>query len=139
MWMMSSERDPLCTSPNEESGPLANSAPFTGYEPNFSDDFHYSETTEIFLQEQSSDTRPRTCMTRRSATTPSAEHSLHHCSLRSENNQRARRQAYHSFDESLSSSQSSSVGHVRTGRLVSDEFGSPISNVGENPRRDSEN
>ena len=54
---MSSEQDPLCTSPNEESGPLANNAPLTGYEPNFFDDFHYSETTEFFLQEQSSDTR----------------------------------------------------------------------------------
>ena len=26
---MSSEQDPLCTSPNEESGPLANNAPLT--------------------------------------------------------------------------------------------------------------
>ena len=57
MWMFS-EQDPLCTSPNEESGPLANNVPLTGYERNFFDDFHYSETTEIFLQEQSSDTRP---------------------------------------------------------------------------------
>ena len=32
---------------------------------------------------------PRTCMTRRSVTTPSAERSVHHCSLRSEKNQRA--------------------------------------------------
>ena len=32
---------------------------------------------------------PRTCMTRRSVTTPSAERSLHHCSFRSEKNQRA--------------------------------------------------
>ena len=50
MWM-SSEQDPLCTSPNEESGPLDNNAPLTGYEPNFFDDFHYSETTENFLQD----------------------------------------------------------------------------------------
>ena len=32
---------------------------------------------------------PRICMTRRSVTTPSAERSLHHCSLRSEKIQRA--------------------------------------------------
>ena len=32
---------------------------------------------------------PRTCMTRRLVTTPSAERSLHHSSLRSEKNQRA--------------------------------------------------
>ena len=49
MWMLP-EPDPLCTSPNEESGPLANNAPLAGYEPNFFDDYHYSETTEIFLQ-----------------------------------------------------------------------------------------
>ena len=48
MWM-SSEQDPLCTSPNEEFGPLANNASLTGYEPKFFDDLHYSETTEIFL------------------------------------------------------------------------------------------
>ena len=30
MWM-SSEQDPLCTSPNEESGPLANNAPLTHF------------------------------------------------------------------------------------------------------------
>ena len=51
----------------------------------------------------------------------------------------SRRQVYHSLDESLLSSQSSSVGHVRTGRPVFDEFGSLISNVRENPRRNSEN
>ena len=51
----------------------------------------------------------------------------------------SRGQAYHSLDESLLSSQSLSVGHVGTGRPVSDEFGSPISNVRENPRRGSEN
>ena len=50
-----------------------------------------------------------------------------------------RRQAYHSLEESLLSRQSFSVGHVRTGRPVSDEFGSLISNVRENPSRDSEN
>ena len=32
---------------------------------------------------------PRTCMTLRSMSTPSAERSLHHCSLRSEKTQRA--------------------------------------------------
>ena len=60
-------------------------------------------------------------------TTPSAERSLHHCSLRSEKIQRAL------------SSQSLSVGHVRTKRPVSDEFGSLIVSIRENPRRDSEN
>ena len=58
----------------------------TGYEPNVFDVFHNSETTEIILQEQSS---PRTCVTRKLTTRPSAERSLHHCSFRSEKNQRA--------------------------------------------------
>ena len=49
-----------------------------------------------------------------------------------------RRLAYHSPDEGLSSSQSSSVGH-RTGRPVEAQFDSLISNVIENPRRSSEN
>ena len=50
---------PTGTPPNEESGPLANNTPLlTGYELKILDDFHYSETTEIFLQEQSSDTMP---------------------------------------------------------------------------------
>ena len=78
---------------------------------------------------------PRTCMTWRSVTTPSAERSLHHCSLRSEKSQASRRQAYHSPGESLLSSQSLSVGHVRTERPV-DEFGSLISNVRDNPCRE---
>ena len=50
-----------------------------------------------------------------------------------------RGQAYQSFEESFLSSQSLSVSHVRTGRPVSDEFDSLISNVRENPCRDSEN
>ena len=49
------------------------------------------------------------------------------------------RQAYHSLEESLLSSQSSSVCHVRTERPVSDQFDSLIPNVRENPCRGSEN
>ena len=51
----------------------------------------------------------------------------------------SRRQTYHSHDEGLSSSQSSSsVGHG-TVRPVVEQFDSLISNVRENPCRDSEN
>ena len=50
---------------------------------------------------------PRTCMTGKSVTTPSAERSLHHCSLKSE---------------------SSPVGHG-TGRPVVEQFDSQISSV----------
>ena len=48
-----------------------------------------------------------------------------------------RGQAYHSPEESLWSSQSLSVGHVRTERLVN-EFGSLSSSVKENPCRDTQ-
>ena len=56
--LSSDELDTLCTSPNEELGTLAENNPLTGYEPNFFDNYHFSETTEIFIQESSSDTRP---------------------------------------------------------------------------------
>ena len=49
-----------------------------------------------------------------------------------------RRQAYHSLEEILLSSQSLSVGHVRTGRLVN-ELSSLSSSVRENLSRGSEN
>ena len=57
MWI-GSELNPLCASANEESGPLAENTPLAGYD--VLDDFHYSETTEIFFQAQSSDTAPST-------------------------------------------------------------------------------
>ena len=38
--------------------PLGENTPLTGYEPNIPDDFHYSDTTEIFFYEQSSDGVP---------------------------------------------------------------------------------
>ena len=67
-------------------------------------------------------------------TTPSAEFSS---PLFQEGEDPARgRQVYHPLDERLLSSQLSSVGHVRTGRPVN-ELNSPMSNVRENPRRDS--
>ena len=129
MWV-GSGRSSLCASANEELCTLADNNPFTGYEPNFIDDYQISETTEIFIQESSSDNKPS---------------NLHDLALSSplftqeREDPASRRQAYHSPDESLLSSQSLFVSHVRTGRPVSDEFGSLISNVRENPRRDSEN
>ena len=43
------------TPANEESGTMAENNPLTGYEPN---DLHISETTDIFMQESSSDGNP---------------------------------------------------------------------------------
>ena len=55
MWTAPRET-PATSSPNEEYCPLAIFPPPTGYEPNVLDDFHYSETTEMIFQEESSDT-----------------------------------------------------------------------------------
>ena len=72
--------------------------------------------------------RPRKTSSRsnpatRRVTRPSAERSLRR-SFRSEKNQRAEDKLITLFEESSLSSQSLSVCHVRTGRLVSGEFGS---------------
>ena len=39
----------------EESCPVAEFTPLTGYEPKLLDDFHYSETTEMIFQEETGD------------------------------------------------------------------------------------
>ena len=135
---MSSEQDPLCTSPNEESGPLANSAPLTGYEPNFFDDFHDSETTEIFLQEQSSDTMPSYLHDAEISDDTIGRALSSPLFIQEREEPADRRQAYHSFEESLLPSQSLSVCHARTGRPVH-ELSSLSSRSREKPSRDSEN
>ena len=125
----------LRTPANEDSGTLAENDPLTGYEPN---DYHFSETTEIFIQESSSDSRPSNLHDSEISDYTIGRALSSPLFTQEREDPASRRQAYHTPDEGLSSSQSS-VGHVRTGRLVSDEFGSLISNVRENPRRDSEN
>ena len=114
-----------------------NNAPLTGYEPNFFDDNHFSETTEIFIQESSSDTRP-SYLHDSEISDDTIGRALSSPLVTQEREEPAdRRQAYHSLEESLLSSQSLSVVHVRTGRLVNG-FGSLSSSVRENPCRDSE-
>ena len=118
---------------------MAENNPLTGYEPNFIDNYHISETTDLFIQESSSDGKPLNLQDLelddytigRAFSSPLLFHERE--------DPASRRQVYYSLDESLLSRQSSSVGHVRTVSLVFDEFGSLISNVRENPRRDSEN
>ena len=77
-------------------------------------------------------------MTSSTMTSPSAVRSVHHCSLRSEKKQPAIDKLITLLKKVLLSSQSSSVGHVRTGRPVSDQFDSQIPNV-RDPCRGSEN
>ena len=125
----------LCTLANEDLGTLAEYNPLTGYEPN---DNHISETTDILIQESSRENR--------SLNSHDLEYDDYTIGMalssplftQEREDAASRRHAYHSLDEGLSSSQSSSVGH-RTGRRVEAQFHSLMSNVRENPRRSSEN
>ena len=125
----------LCTLANEDLGTLAEYDPLTGYEPN---DLHISETSELYIQESSGEDR--------SLNSHDLEYDDYTIGMalssplftQEREDDASRRRAYHSLDEGLSSSQSSSVGH-RTGPVVGDQFGSLISNVRENSRGDSEN
>ena len=139
MWM-SSEQDPLCTSPNEESVPLANNALLTGYEPNFFDDFHYSETTEIFLQKQSSNTKPSYLHDAEITDDTIGRALSSPLSTQKREETAGRRQAYHSLGGGVCvlPSQLLSICHVRTVRPVH-ELSSLGSSTRENPSRDSEN
>ena len=126
------------TSANVELGTMDENNPLTGYEPNFIDNYQISETTEIFIQEPSTNSRTSNLHDLEIDDYTIGKALSSTLFIQEREDSASRRQAYHSFDESLLSSQSLSVGHVGTGRLVSDEFGSLISNVRENPRRDSE-
>ena len=99
----------------------------------------FSETTEIFIRESSSDSRPSNLHDSEISDLTIGMALSSPLFTQEREYPAGRRQAYRSPGESLLSSQSLSVGHVRTRRPVSDEFGSLISNVSKNPRRDSEN
>ena len=98
------------TSANEELGTLAENNPLTSYEPNFIDNYHISETTDIFIQEQSSG--PRTLRDLESDDYTIGRALSSPLFTQEREDPASRRQAYHSPDESLLSSQSLSVGHV---------------------------
>ena len=85
--MSKSSKDKLSArTHNEEYCPVAMHNPLTSYEPNQLDNFDYSK---IFQDESVDiDTEPRTCVTRDSTMRTSEKRSLHHCSVRSEKNQR---------------------------------------------------
>ena len=136
MWV-GSMRSPMRTAANKDLGTLAKNNPLIGYEPNFIDNYHISETTDIFIQESSSDSKPSS-LHNLEFDDYTIGKALSSPLFQEREDTASRRQVYHSPDESLLSSQSSSVAHVRTGRPVFDEFGSLISNVRENSRRNSE-
>ena len=70
---------------------------------NVTDDYHFSETTQISSNSPPTTARPRTCMTRRLVPGPSAERSLHHSPLRSEKNHGAADKLVTTEESSLSS------------------------------------
>ena len=127
-------RSPMCTSANEEFGTLAEKNPLTGYEPNFIGNYQISETTEIFIQESSSDSRPSNLHDLEISDYTIGRALASPLFTQEREDPASRRQAYHSLDESLLSSQSSSVGHVGTGRPVVKPFDSQISSVRESVR-----
>ena len=138
MWI-GSRLNPLYTPANEEqSDTFVDTAPLTGYEPNVIDNFHISETTEIFIQESSSDSRPSNLHDWEISDYTIGRALSSPLFTQEREDPASRRQACHSPDESLLSSQSLSVGHVRTGRPVH-ELSSLGSSIRENPSRDSEN
>ena len=81
-------------------------------------------STEIFIQESSSDSRPSNLHDSEISDYTIGRALSSPLFIQEREEPLGRRQAYHSLEESLSSSQSLSVGHVGTGRPVSDEFGS---------------
>ena len=101
---------------------MAKNNPLTGYEPNFIDNYHISETTGIFIQESSSDSRPSNLHDWEISDKTIGRALSSPLFTQEREDPASRRQACHSPEESLLSSQSLFVGHVRTGRPVSDEF-----------------
>ena len=96
-----------------------NSSP-TGYEPNVIDNFDYSKTAEIFFQEQSGDTMP-SYLHDAELSDETIGKALSSPRFTQEREEPAgRRQAYHSFEESLLPSRSLSVCHVSTERPVNE-------------------
>ena len=110
----------------------------TGCEPNIPDDFHYSETTEIFFRDESSDAVPSySCDAELDDET--IGRALSSPLFIQEREEPAdRRQAYQYYKESLVPAQSLSVCHTRTGRPVH-ELSSLSSCSRKKPSRDSEN
>ena len=129
MWSSSGQQT-TGTPPTEESCPLAEFTPHTGYEPKLLDDFHYSETTEIIFQEQSGDKDAvPSYLLDAELDDETIDRALSSPLFIQERKEPAdQRQACHSFE----------VCHARTGRPVH-ELSSLGSSSREKPCRDSEN
>ena len=100
MWV-GSERSTLCASANEELGTLADNSPLTGYEPKFFDNHQISETTVIFIQESSSDSRPSNLHDWEISDYTIGRALSSPLFTQEREDPASRRQAYHSADESI--------------------------------------
>ena len=129
MWWTNS----LCTLANEDLGTLAEYDPLTGYEPN---DYHITEATEPYIQESSVENGSPNDFEYDDVTIGKALSSPLFTQEREDD--ACRRRDYHSQDERLASSVSSSVSHDRTGRPCVKPFDSQISSVREIPSHSSE-
>ena len=129
MWRTNS----LCTPADEDLGTLAKYDTLTSYEPN---DYHISEATEPYIHESSVENGSPNDLEYDAVTIDKALSSPLFTQEREDDG--SRRRACHSQDEGLSSSQSSSVCHDRTGRPVVKPFDSQIRNVQEIPIHNSE-
>ena len=122
MWWTNS----LCTPANEDLGTLAEYDPLTGYEPNH---HHITEDTEPYIQESSVENGSPNDFENDDVTIGKALSSPLFTQKREDDARR--RRAYHSQEQGLSSSLSSSVSHDRTERPVVKPFDSQISSVQE--------
>ena len=89
--------------------------PLTGYEPKLLDNFDHSETTEIFIQESSSDTRPSYLHDSEISDDTIGRALSSPLFIQEREEPANRRQAYHSHEESLLPAQSF-FAHASTGR-----------------------
>ena len=105
--------------PTEESCHLAEYTPPTGCEPKLLDDFHYSETTEMIFQEESGDqdTEPSYLCDAELNDETIGKALSSPLFIQERGESADRRQAYHSYEESLLPAQSLFT-HTRTGRPV---------------------
>ena len=140
MWTTPRQTLTRAPPPTEESCPLAEFTPHTGHEPKLLDDFHYSETNEIIFRDESGDKDAVPSYLCDAELDDDTIGKALSSPLFIEEREEPvdRRQAYHSFEESLLPSQSLSVGHVRTGRPVH-ELSSLRSCSREKPSREMEN
>ena len=129
MWLTNS----MYTLANEDVGTLAEYDPFTGYEPN---DYHITEATEPYIQESSVENGFPNDFEYDDVTIGKALSSQLFTQEREDD--ASRRRAYHSQEEGLLSSQSSSISHDGTVRPVVKPFDSQIPNVWEIPSHSSE-